>query len=167
MIKMEVVNVNTNNIETFSKVLTEAAKWLDSSGQSMWKVKDLTVDELLKKYDIEEMKLCYESGDLVGVYVLQWYDPLFWAELKKYESGILHKLAVCRGYRGMGYGKKIIESAEHVCKSNGVNSLRLNCGTFRPKLRNFYESAGFKMVDRVFIDNRDQIRYCKSISADS
>jgi GNAT superfamily N-acetyltransferase len=164
---MEIVKVNTDNIEIFSKVLTESAKWLDSIGQSMWNIDDLTVEELMKKYDINDMKLCYEYGNLAGVYVLQWYDSLFWSELNANESGILHKLAVCREYRKMGYGKKIIKSAESLCKSHGANSLRLNCGTLRPKLRNFYESAGFKMVDRVFIDNRDQIRYWKSITVTS
>lgn len=164
---MKIVNANANNIELFSKVLMESAKWLDSIEQSMWKIDDLNSDELLKKYDINEMKLCYENGNLIGVYVLQWYDPLFWSELKKNDSGILHKLSVCREYSGMGYGKKIIESAEILCKNHDVNSLRLNCGTLRPRLRNFYESIGFKMVDRVFIDNRDQIRYKKSIIVSS
>lgn len=160
---MDIVNVNENNIEIFSKVLIESAIWLDSIGQSMWKVNDLTVDKLLQKYDIEDMKMCYHNGNLFGVYVLQWHDPLFWTNLKRNESGILHKLAVCREYSKNGYGKKLIESAELLCKSRNVNWIRLNCGTFRPRLRNFYESAGFKMVDRVFIDNRDQIRYEKFI----
>ena len=164
---MEIVTANANNIKLFSKVLMESAEWLDSIKQSMWKTEDLTVNELLKKYDINEMKLCYENGNLIGVYILQWYDPLFWVELKKDDSGILHKLAVCREYSKMGYGKKLIESAELLCKSHGVIELRLNCGTLRPRLRSFYESVGFKMVDRVFIDNRDQIRYCKSISISS
>ena len=92
---------------------------------------------------------------------MQWYDSLFWSDIKKNDSGILHKLAVCREYSKMGYGKKIVESAELLCKKNSVNTLRLNCGTLRPRLRNFYENVGFKMVDRVFIDNRDQIRYKK------
>jgi GNAT superfamily N-acetyltransferase len=160
---MDVINVNENNIEVFSKVLIESATWLDSIGQSMWKLNDLTVDKLLEKYNIEDMKMCYHNGILIGVYVLQWYDPLFWANLKKNESGILHKIAVCREYRKNGYGKKLIESAELLCKSRKINWIRLNCGTFRPRLRNFYESVGFKMVDRVFIDNRDQIKYEKFI----
>lgn len=160
---MEIVDVNENNIDIFSKVLMDSAKWLNSIEKPMWKVKDLTANELLKKYDINEMKLCYENGNLIGVYILQWYDPLFWKELNKNECGILHKLAVCREYSGMGYGKKIIESAELICKKQGINSLRLNCGTLRARLRNFYESVGFEMVDRVFIDSRDQIRYQKSI----
>lgn len=161
MIKVDIVNVTEDNIELFSKVLIESARWLESIGESMWKVQDLTVEELLKKYKISEMKLCYEDGKLVGVYILQWYDPIFWSKLKKNDSGILHKLALCRENNKMGYGKKLIESAELLCKKNGVNTLRLNCATLRTKLRNFYESVGFEMVDRVFIENVDQIRYKK------
>ncbi|NRY14304.1 hypothetical protein DE162_003063 [Clostridium beijerinckii] len=52
-----------------------------------------------------------------------------------------------------------------MCKEHSVKWLRLNCGTFRDRLRNFYESNGFKMVDRVFIDNRDQIRYEKFLKS--
>jgi len=54
---VEIVNVNERNIELFSKALIESAKLLDSIGQSMWKVKDLTVEELLKKYNINEIML--------------------------------------------------------------------------------------------------------------
>lgn len=129
----------------------------------MWKAEDLTVEELLKKYAIEDMKLCYENGDLIGVFILQWYDALFWSELGENDSGIIHKLAVSREYSKQGYGKKILESAEELCKKRGVYSLRLNCGTARLRLRNFYEQAGFNMLDRVFIDNRDQIRYIKTL----
>jgi GNAT superfamily N-acetyltransferase len=160
---MDIINVNEKNIEVFSKVLVESAEWLDSIGQPMWNANDLTVDKLIEKYDIQDMKMCYENGNLIGVYVLQWYDPLFWANLKKDEAGILHKLAVCRKYSKKGYGKKLIQSAELLCKNRNINWIRLNCGTFRSRLRNFYENAGFKMVDRVFIDNRDQIRYEKLI----
>ncbi len=158
---MKVINATNESLEIFSKVLMDAAVWLNSLNEPMWKVHDLTVQELLKKYAMDEMKLCYENGELLGVYVLQWYDPLFWGNLKENESGILHKLAVCREHVKKGYGSKLIESAELNCKDRGIKCLRLNCGTFRPKLRNFYESNGFKMVDRVFIDNRDQIRYEK------
>lgn len=130
---MNVMTVNEDNVEIFSKVLIEASEWLNS------------------------------TGNLIGVYVIQWYDPLFWSELKENESGFLHKLAVSRKYSGKGYGTKLIQAAELLCKEQNIEWLRLNCGTFRPRLRNFYEGTGFKMLDRVFVDNRDQIRYIKKV----
>jgi GNAT superfamily N-acetyltransferase len=160
---MNIVTVSADNVEIFSKVLIEVSEWLGSIGQLMWKVSDLSSQKLLERYSMEEMRLCYDDSNLIGVYVIQWYDPLFWSELKKDESGYLHKLAVCREYSGKGYGRKLIHSAEQLCKERGIEWLRLNCGTFRPRLRNFYESTGFKMLDRVFVDNRDQIRYVKKL----
>jgi GNAT superfamily N-acetyltransferase len=132
----------------------------------MWKYEDIISEKLLKNYRIEDMKLCYEAGKLIGVYILQWYDILFWPRLQENESGIVHKLAVCREFANKGYGSKLIQSAELLCKERNINWLRLNCGTYRSRLRNFYESNGFKMVDRVFIDNRDQIRYEKFFPLD-
>lgn len=158
---MNVVNVTSDSIDQFSKVLNESATWLNSRNETMWKYEDITSEELLKRYYMEDMKLCYENEILIGVYILQWHDPLFWPSKPVNESGILHKLAVCRTFAGKGYGSKLIESAEILCKERNVSWLRLNCGTFRNRLRNFYESNGFIMVDRVFIDNRDQIRYEK------
>lgn len=158
---MKIITADMMGVKMVSEVLTEAAKWLDSIGQSMWKAEKLTVEELLKNYRPGEMKLCYEQDQLIGVYILQWYDPLFWAELKPKQAGILHKLAVCREYAGRGYGKLMIESAVELCREQEADTLRLNCGTFRSRLRNFYESCGFEFVDRVFIDNRDQCRYIK------
>lgn len=161
---MDVINVTSESIDTFSKTLYESATWLNSINQSMWKYEDITCEELLKKYRMEDMKLCYEKGILIGVYILQWYDSLFWASLQENESGVLHKLAVCRKNAKKGYGSKLIQSAELICKERNIKWLRLNYGTFRDGLRNFYESNGFKMVDRVFIDNRDQIRYEKFLN---
>lgn len=160
---MIINSVNSENINLFSQILIESAKWLEARDETMWKENDLTPDELLKRYSINDMRICFEDESPVGVFVLQWYDPLFWADLNKYDSGILHKLAISNKYRGKGYGKKVIEYAEEICKNNNVKSLRLNCGTHRPRLRDFYEEAGFKMVDRVFMDNKDQIRYIKEI----
>lgn len=160
---MNVIKVNRDNVEIFSGILIGVSEWLNSIGQSMWKDNDLSVQNLLEKYNMEEMRLCYDDSNLIGVYVIQWYDPLFWSELRENESGYLHKLAVCREHCGKGYGRKLIHSAEQLCKERGIEWLRLNCGTFRPRLRNFYEGVGFKMLDRVFIDNRDQIRYVKKL----
>ncbi|WP_410495367.1 GNAT family N-acetyltransferase [Cellulosilyticum sp. ST5] len=160
---MDIVTGNENNVEMFVNALISSAEWLHLMGKPMWKVNDLTVEKILNKYSLEEMKLCYENEKLIGVYILQWYDPLFWPELKGLKSGYLHKLSVSDEYRGKNYGNELIKSAELLCKNNSVEWLRLNCGTLRPRLRNFYEKAGFKMVDRVFIDNRDQIRYEKKL----
>jgi GNAT superfamily N-acetyltransferase len=160
---MEIITADENSVETFADVLIKSAEWLNLIGKPMWKSDDLTVEELLKKYRLQEMKLCYDDVNLIGVYVLQWNDPLFWPELEGYKSGYLHKLALCSEYRGRAYGNELIKSAELLCKENNIEWLRLNCGTFRSRLRNFYEKAGFKMLDRVFIDNRDQIRYEKKL----
>jgi len=89
---LEVVNVTHKSIDIFSNVLNESATWLNSINQPMWKYEDITSEELLKKYSIDDMKLCYENGTFIGVYILQWHDPLFWANLQKNESGILHKV---------------------------------------------------------------------------
>jgi GNAT superfamily N-acetyltransferase len=164
---MEIVTADESSVETFADVLIKSAEWLNLIGKSMWNTNDLTAQELLKKYRLQEMKLCYDDEKLIGVYVLQWNDPLFWPELEDYKSGYLHKLAVCSEYRGHDYGNELIKSAELLCKENDIEWLRLNCGTFRPRLRNFYEKAGFKMLDRVFIDNRDQIRYEKKLCSSS
>ncbi len=160
---MNIIMVNESNVELFLEVLKEAASWLISIEKPMWNPESLTVQKLLQSYKLDELRLCYDNNNLIGAFVLQWYDPLFWSELKEFESGYLHKLAIRNEYRGKGYGKELIASAEHICKACGIKWLRLNCGTFRPNLRKFYESVGFRMLDRVFIDNRDQVRYVKEL----
>lgn len=160
---MEVCKVDMNNIELFSNVLIDSARLLDKENQTMWKIEDLSVKKLLEKYDIEDMKLCYEDGQIIGVFILQWYDPLFWPEVPINHSGIIHKLAVSIKFRKQRYGEEIIKLAEAMCKEKNIKSLRLNCGTSRKGLRNFYEKAGFKKQDRVFIDDRDQVKYVKEL----
>src|SRR5690242_16095493 len=100
---MEIITADDRSVETFANVLIKSAEWLNLIGKPMWKINDLTVKELLKEYSLDEMKLCYDNEKLVGVYILQWKDPLFWSELEGCKSGYLHKLAVCSEYRGKDY----------------------------------------------------------------
>ena len=150
------------NIGIFSNVLVEAARNLDKLGMHMWDIKKLKPDVLLKEYKIEDMKLCYENNELIGVYILQYGDKLFWSDDNS-DFAVIHKLALLPEHKGKGYGRKLMATVDDICKSNNINSIRLNCGTFRTNLRKFYESCGFKAVDRVFIDNRDQMRYRKEL----
>ncbi len=71
------MEVTHESIEIFSNVLRDSAAWLNYINKQMWKLQDLTSEELLKKYSIQDMKLCYENEKLIGAYILQWYDPLF------------------------------------------------------------------------------------------
>ena len=159
---IEVIDVNESNIDVFSEVLIKAAKNLDELGMHMWDTKKLKPDVLLKEYKIEDMKLCYENNQLIGVYILQNGDKLFWCEDTS-DFAVIHKLALLPEHKGKGYGRKLMATADDICKANNIHSIRLNCGTFRSNLRKFYESCGFKAVDRVFIDNRDQMRYRKEL----
>jgi predicted RNA-binding protein with EMAP domain len=58
---MEIITADENSVETFADVLIKSAEWLNLIGKPMWKTDDLTVEELLKKCRLQEMKLCYDN----------------------------------------------------------------------------------------------------------
>jgi hypothetical protein len=58
---MENITADENSVETFADVLIKSEEWLNLIGKPMWKTDDLTVEELLKKCRLQEMKLCYDN----------------------------------------------------------------------------------------------------------
>ena len=143
--------------------MREAAKWLIDKGQTLWEIDSLTKEDLLKNISAENIYTYWENEKPAAAMILQWYDPIFWSEIKPNESGFIHKLCVSREYAGKGVSGKMIKFAEKECKNKGIKKLRLDCAGDRIKLCDLYESSGFKQISRKMVGNYDVAFYEKDI----
>lgn len=60
------------------------------------------------------------------------------------EAGMIKCLVVNPKYRGKGYGKKLIRTAEKVMKQQGLKVCQIIPQDNEPKLRKYYSSLGYK-----------------------
>jgi GNAT superfamily N-acetyltransferase len=151
--------VNKGEVDNAITILREVAKWCEATEKNMWKVDALTKDILMEGLSEDNFYVGKVGKNIVSSMILQWYDPLFWPEIKQNESGFIHKLCVKREYSGLGVSKLMIEHAIEECKSKGVYTLRLDTGWDREKLCYLYESIGFNKIGKRTIGETDYALY--------
>ena len=88
----------------------------------------------------EDAPIGYMCLDFEGEPVYAQLDGK-WQGSGKYAA--LHRLAISDKGRGKGYGKKAFELAEEYCRSQGINSIRVDTKNTNPKMRHVITSNGY------------------------
>ncbi|HEX6819757.1 MAG TPA: GNAT family N-acetyltransferase [Ktedonobacterales bacterium] len=108
-----------------------------------------------------EMYLARRDDRPAGKLSLQWEDAL-WQDVPG-KAGYVHGLATHRDFAGQGIGLALLEWAERKVAAAGGEYLRLDCDAENPKLRAYYERAGFTHRGNVALPHRIASRYEKRI----
>ena len=143
--------IKNSNINIAIDIMREAAQWLIDKGERMWRLEDLTAEKIMNGISEENVYVGFEDSLPIAAMILQWQDTIFWEQIKPFESGFIHKLCVKRKYAGKGYAKEMLAFAEAECRKRKIGFLRLDTAGDRPKLCSFYESLGFKQVQRRLV----------------
>ena len=59
---------------------------------------------------------------------------------------IIHRLCVSPDFQNRGIAKETLKYLEELCKSQGYDSIRLDCFTENPYSRRLYDKAGYSVV---------------------
>ena len=59
---------------------------------------------------------------------------------------VIHRLCVNPDFQNRGIARETMNYIEKLCKSNGYDSIRLDCFTENPYSRKLYEKAGYSVV---------------------
>jgi len=146
------MKIEENRTDDALFVIREAAQWLIDIRKPLWQLDELTEEKLFR--DQNKMTVvAYQDNEPAAAMILQWYDPLFWPDIKENESAFVHKLSVRRKFKGQGFSSTLLNHAALICKQKGVNFLRLDCDATRSKLCEFYESNGFSSIGQKKVDS--------------
>jgi GNAT superfamily N-acetyltransferase len=128
---------------TVAEILSEAARWLDQSGMSMWRADELLPAHVTADVDAGLFFIAECDGAPAGVVKFQLTDMLFWPDVLQGQSAFVHRLAVRRQFAGGGISSALLRWAVERARSLGRAYLRLDCEASRPRLRAIYERFGF------------------------
>jgi GNAT superfamily N-acetyltransferase len=128
---------------TVADILSEAARWLDQSGISMWRADELLPANVTADVDAGLFFIAECNGAAAGVVKFQLTDMLFWPDVLQGQSAFVHRLAVKRQFAGGGVSSALLRWAVERARSLGRAYLRLDCEASRPRLRAIYERFGF------------------------
>ena len=59
---------------------------------------------------------------------------------------VIHRLCVSPDFQNQGIAAETLKYIENLCKSQGYDSIRLDCFTENPYSRKLYEKAGYSVV---------------------
>jgi protein-tyrosine phosphatase len=137
------------DLDTVLGILNDATRNLLQRGiPTVWKPAEFSRQEFLEQALRGEVFIAFLEDVPVGTFILQWSDLKWWGD-KPPDSGYIHKLAIRPEYAGKGIGVEMLRWAEEQARSAGKKFLRLNCLAEDPKIRDYYERAGFVHVDDV------------------
>ncbi|KUL38735.1 protein tyrosine phosphatase [Streptomyces sp. NRRL F-4489] len=122
-----------------------AARWMVAHGIDQWKPGGKDAAHFRERIADGEVWLAEAAGRVVGGFELWWEDEPAWGP-RPPEAGYVHRLMVDRGHAPAGLGRAMLGHAERRIAESGRPWSRLDCMAGNPRLRTYYERAGYAVV---------------------
>lgn len=148
-----------------SSILQEAAEWLLSRGEPLWRQDELAVPAVRTDVAAGHYLVALVAGEALGVARFTETDALFWPDAAPDEASYIHRLAVRRSHGGRGIPPAILDWAGNKAAEAGRRYLRLDCDAARHRLRAYYERLGFAFHSERTVGPYRVARYEKRVNS--
>ncbi|MFE9995071.1 tyrosine-protein phosphatase [Streptomyces avermitilis] len=124
-----------------------AARWQIARGIDQWKPGQLGEDHFRARLADGEIWIATlgPTGPTAGAWELWWDDPAAWGPQPP-SAGYVHRLMTDRRTAPPGTGRVMLAEAERRIAETGRTLCRLDCLASNPRLRQYYETAGYTVV---------------------
>lgn len=150
------------DLATLVRLRDDAARWMLAHGIDQWRPGEKGEEHFRHRIAEGEVWLATLGGGphspVAGAWELWWADPLAWGE-RPADAGYIHRLMVDRSTAPPGAGRLLLAAAEHRIAQLGLLYSRLDCVASNPRLRTYYESAGYTHVGDGVQQDRDGNTY--------
>lgn len=136
---------NPDDLPELVRLRDEAARWQVSRGIDQWKPGEMDFTHFQRRMDEGEVWLATFGGRTAGAWELWWDDQDAWG-VRPPDAGYVHRLMTDRDTAPPGAGRAMLAEAERRIASAGKIYCRLDCLATNPRLRAYYESAGYTFV---------------------
>ncbi|WP_254886035.1 N-acetyltransferase [Streptomyces sp. NA02950] len=128
----------------------DAARWQIAQGINQWKPGELGEDHFRKRLEDGEVWIATlgppgPHGPIAGAWELWWDDTAAWGPQPPV-AGYVHRLMTDRRTAPPGTGRRMLAEAERRIAAAGRGTCRLDCLAGNPRLREYYEAAGYTAV---------------------
>lgn len=150
----------------FLTILREVGQWLIDNKEEMWQLTTLTPDNLFDEYTRDN---CYvlSVGETpaaqtpAATFILQWKDPLYYADVPDNTAGFIHKVAIRRQFSGQNLFAHVLDFCRSECLARNIHEIQLETDANRPALLRFYERHGFEPTYQKQIEEFGQSFTCQ------
>ncbi|MEH0472084.1 tyrosine-protein phosphatase [Streptomyces sp. B21-097] len=122
-----------------------AALWQLARGIEQWQPGEKDEAHFVDRMREGEVWLAYTGTTPAGAFELWWDDPAAWGP-RPPDAGYIHRLMTVPHTAPPGTGRRMLAQAESRIAAAGRPYARLDCLSANPRLRSYYESAGYTVV---------------------
>ncbi|SDK04146.1 GNAT family N-acetyltransferase [Streptomyces indicus] len=133
-----------HDLATLVGLYDGAARWMQENGIDQWKPGEKSEDHFRLRIKEGEVWLASADGEPAGAYELWWEDEPAWGPQPPV-AGYVHRLMTGRSTPA-GTGRALLAHAEQRVAAQGRGLCRLDCVSSNPRLRAYYEHAGYTVV---------------------
>ncbi|MFF7885934.1 GNAT family N-acetyltransferase [Streptomyces sp. NPDC020794] len=133
------------DIPTLVRLRDEAAHRQLSQGIDQWKPGQLTEPHFRTRLTEGEVWLALLDDQVAGAWELWWEDPAAWGPQPP-TAAYIHRLMTDRRVAPPGVGRHLLAEAERRIAASGRTLCRLDCLSTNPRLREYYQAAGYTVV---------------------
>ncbi|MGF7215314.1 GNAT superfamily N-acetyltransferase [Spirosoma lacussanchae] len=138
------ITFRNDRLDDFLAILHEVGQWIIDTGQEMWQLDTLTIDNLVDEYTRDNCCVLYVDQIPAATFILQWKDPLYYPDVPDHTAGFIHKLAIRRQFAGQDLFAAILDFCRSQCLARNIHEIQLETDATRPALLRFYERHGFQ-----------------------
>ncbi|MGW7024812.1 GNAT family N-acetyltransferase [Streptomyces decoyicus] len=140
-----------------------AARWMQANGIDQWQPGGKDEEHFRLRVKEGEVWCAEAGGRTVGAFELWWRDEPAWGPQPP-EAGYVHRLMVDRDRAPAGTGRAMLAHAERRIAGAGRVWSRLDCLSANPRLRTYYEGAGYTVVgEQPFKEGTDGSTYAVTL----
>jgi protein-tyrosine phosphatase len=125
--------------------------WLAIRGVVQWQPGTLSVARLREQIVDGSVYVGRLNNHLVGSFTLTNEDERIWG-VDTTSAAYVHRLMVDRRWAHRGFGAALLTWAEEHCRSKARTHVRLDCVEINSTLIEYYRSAGYTEVRRLFLE---------------
>ncbi|WP_340376952.1 tyrosine-protein phosphatase [Streptomyces sp. SS7] len=122
-----------------------AALWQLAHGIDQWKPGEKDETHFRDRMESGEVWLSHTDAVPTGAYELWWSDPAAWGP-RPPDAGYVHRLMTTPYTAPPATGRALLAHAESRIAAAGRPYARLDCLSSNPRLRAYYEAAGYTVV---------------------
>ena len=166
------LNYRLASLEDIDEVMTiieDGRAFLSTQNSGQWQDGYPNRDTLLNDIKQGNLYVVLKDKDIAGVCALTYheddYDHLYEGKwLTDYPYMVMHRIAVKKEYRSLGYGKKLFEVFIDVTSKKGYHSLRIDTHENNIRMRKLMDDYGFVYCGKAILTpNKDRMVFEKVI----
>jgi len=151
-----------SDIPQIMKVIAEVVQLMRASGNMQWDDTYPNPEVFEKDIAQSQLWIAEVDGDIAGVSAITTDQEPEYAEVgwDINETAIVtHRLAVSPRYQGRGVAAVLMEQAEIVAKSRGINKLRVDTNTQNQATQKLFPKLGYKYAGEIGLGFRPGMRF--------